>query len=118
MKVFPGKRRLKFSRAVDPAVKKGLDDAFELFAGKHVQNNESESENNVLQSMISLKGNILVEKFTRRLRSFYIVKNNGLHVPANLLGRRHGPAVYFTRVFDTDYKTFLTNFHAEVRAVA
>lgn len=96
---------------------KALFDAFKLFAGKHVQNNASESENNALQSMISLKGNQSVEKFTRRLRSFYIVKNNDLHVPAQLLRTRHGPAVYFTRVFDTDYETFLTRSRVEIRAV-
>lgn len=109
---------MKFSRVVYPAVKRGISDAFDLFAGKHVQNNASESENNVLQSMISLKGNRSVEKFNRRLRSFYVVKNNDLCVPASLFGRRHGPAVYFTRVFDTDYETFLTGCHVEVKTVA
>jgi hypothetical protein len=109
---------LKFLGNLDPSVKKALSDAFELFAGMHVQNNASESENNVLQSVLSLKGNRYLEKFTRRLRSFYIVKNNDLHISADLLGRNYGPAVHFTRIFDTDYMTFLNNCRMEVKAVA
>lgn len=109
---------MKFFGNLHPAVKKALSDAFDLFAGKHVQNNASESENNVLQSMVSLKGNQSIEKFIRRIRSFYIVKNNDLHIPAGAFRRNHGPAVHLTRVFDTDYKTLLNNCRMEVKAVA
>jgi len=97
-------------------VSKGISDAFELFAGKHVQNNVSECENNVLQSMISLKGNRSLGKLTRRIRSFYIVKNNHHRITSIPLVRNHGPAVYLTRVFDTDYKTFLNNSTTEMKA--
>ncbi|MHA1682633.1 MAG: hypothetical protein ACTSUE_16970 [Promethearchaeota archaeon] len=70
-------------------------EAFHLLTrgGMHVQNNISETTNNVVQSMVSLKGNHSMEKLTRRIRSFYTIKNS------------------------TDYKTFLTESMMEVRVL-
>ena len=117
-RVFPGKKRLILSNNADPAVERGLVDALHLFAGIHVQNNICETTNNVLQSMISLKGNHSIEKLTRRIRSFYTINNNDLHIPATALYRRHGPAPFFTRAFNVDYNTFLEESKMELRVIA
>jgi len=110
-------KRLKFSRSVPAAVKKGISDAFKLYRGKHVQNNASETENSVLQSMLSLKGNHSLDKLARRIRTFYTIKNNNLTVPASFLSTNHGPAVLFTRIFNMDYRTVLRNMKTEVSVV-
>ena len=113
-RIFPGRKYLILARDAEAAVQRGLRDALDLFAGIHVQNNISGTTNSVLHSMVSLKGNHSIEKLARRIRSFYTFKNNNLHVPATSLQITHGAAVFFTRAFNTDYKTFLRESRMEI----
>jgi len=51
-----GKAPVGFFERGDPPVMRGKHDAFELFAGKCIQNNHSETTNNTLRTVACLGG--------------------------------------------------------------
>lgn len=108
VKIFPGRQHLIFSRDADAAVRRGITDAFDLFAGIHVQNNISETVNNVLQSMVELKGNRDKDKLAKRIRTFFVFWNQDPLLPSGTFKRGHGAAPLMCRLFNVDYNVFLT----------
>jgi len=91
---------------VIPSVKTGLLDAFSLFAGKHVQNNCSETVNSILDRTVCLQGSNSVEKLARRIRTFFIVQNHGKLARVRDFGQRHRSGVYFNKIFGMNSRQF------------
>ena len=108
MRVFPGKKRLLFVTGVDADVKKGLTDTFVLFRGKHVQNNFSETINNILRTVTCLNGSRSIEALTRRIRALLIMRNDHVKIDMRQLKRKHRVNIYFNRRFGDDFQNDLS----------
>nr|MDO8088334.1 hypothetical protein [Candidatus Sigynarchaeum springense] len=76
VKVRPNKGTLVFSDGTIPPVVKGMQDAFALFAGKHIQNNHSETTNNVLRTVVFLGGQRSIVRLDRRIRAVMRMRND------------------------------------------
>jgi hypothetical protein len=108
VRVFPGKKRLLFVTGVDADVKKGLTDTFVLFRGKHVQNNFSETINNILRTVTCLNGSRSIEALTRRIRALLIMRNDHVKIDMRQLKRKHRVNIYFNRRFGEDFQNDLS----------
>jgi hypothetical protein len=95
-----------FSKKANPSTMKGLQDTMALFAGKRVQNNCSETVNSILDRTVSLQGNRYVGKLERRIRTFFIIQNNGMILHGNALGLKHRSSAYLNRIFGLNTKEF------------
>jgi len=83
---------------------KGLQDAMVLFAGKRVQNNCSETVNSILDRTVLLQGHRHILKLERRIRTFFIIQNNGMILHGKTLGLKHRSSVYLNRIFSLNTK--------------
>ena len=117
MKVFPGKKRLIFPETVIPPVERGLRDAFFLFAGEHIQNNWSETTNNVLRSVMCMTAMMTVEHLRGRTRGLFAIRNDASAIPKEVLSRNHHIGIVLNRMLnkqdrakDPEYKT---NIHQD-----
>jgi len=108
VRVFPGKKRLLFTSGVDVDVKKGLADTFGLFRGKYVQNNFSETINNILRTVTCLNGSRSIEALARRIRSILIMRNDHVEIDIKQLERRHRVNIYFNHRFGADFQNDLS----------
>jgi hypothetical protein len=118
VKVKPRKRQLVFSNGTIPPVVKGMQDAFELFAGKCIQNNHSETMNNTIRTVVHLGGLRSIKTLDGRIRSVIRLRNDPalkLHLKDK---RRHGASVYFKRMAGADFKADYSNCSIEVQAKA
>jgi hypothetical protein len=112
VRVFPGKKRLLFTSGVDVDVKKGLADTFGLFRGKYVQNNFSETINNILRTVTCLNGSRSIEALARRIRSILIMRNDHVEIDIKQLERRHRVNIYFNHRFGADFQNDLSRVNA------
>jgi len=103
-----------FPRNVIPSVKIGLLDAFSLFAGKHVQNNCSETGNSILDRTVCLQGCNSITKLARRIRTFFIIKNHGTVTRVQKFGQRHRSGVYFNKIFSMNSRQFQSQMNIMV----
>jgi hypothetical protein len=94
VRVFPGQKRLLFPGNVLPAVQQGMNDAMALFAGKYIQNNWSEGINNIIRLLARLMGIRSVEKFNRRIRTFFIMRNDEPEITDKVFPRRHRANIF------------------------
>lgn len=113
--VFPGQKSLKFTKHVIPAVERALRDAFLLFCGKHIQNNWSETTNNVMRSVMCLTGMPSIEHLRRRIRSLFAIRNDASAIPHEVLAKRHNVNIILNRMLGkarnnkkVDYKIVMT----------
>lgn len=100
MNVFPGKKRLIFSETIIPPVKRGLRDAFLLFAGKHIQNNWSETTNNVLRSVMCMTAMMTIEHLRGRTRGLFAIRNDASAIPKEVLSRNHHIGIVLNKMFN------------------
>ena len=118
VKVRPGKRQLVFSGVHIPPVVKGMRDAFELFAGKHIQNNHSESTNNVIRTVVFLGGQRSVTCLDRRIRAVMRMRNDPELKPHSRIKHRYRANLYLRRTAGADFKADLSNYSIELQAKA
>lgn len=118
VKVRPGKRQLVFSGLPIPPVVKGMRDAFELFAGKHIQNNHSESTNNVLRTVVFLGGQRSVLRLDNRIRAVMRMRNDSELKPHSKIKHRYRANVYLKRMAGADFKADLSNYSIKLQANA
>ena len=118
VKVRPGKRQLVFSGVPIPSVIKGMRDTFELFAGKHIQNNHSESTNNVLRTVVFLGGQRSVVRLDRRIRAVMRMRNDPGLKPHSKIKHRYRANLYLRRTAGADFKADLSNYSIELQAKA
>ncbi len=116
--VRPGKRQLVFLGRQIPPVIKGMRDAFELFAGKHIQNNHSESTNNVLRTVVFLGGQRSVPRLNGRLRSVMRMRNDPGLKPKLRIKNRYRANLYLKRIAGADFRTDFSNYSIELQAKA
>ena len=116
--VRPGKRQLVFlGMPIHPAIK-GMRDAFELFAGKHIQNNYSESTNNVLRTVVFLGGQRSVPRLNGRIRAVMRMRNDpGLKLQFRTK-HRYRANLYLKRMAGGDFRTDFSNYSTELQAKA
>jgi len=118
VKVRPRKRQLVFSNGTIPPVVKSMQDAFELFAGKCIQNNHSETMNNTIRTVVHLGGSRSIKALDGRICTVIRLRND----PALKLylksTRRHGARVYLKRMAGADFKADYSNCSIEVQAKA
>ena len=118
VKVRPGKRQLVFSGVPIHPVMKGMRDAFELFAGKHIQNNHSESTNNVLRTVVFLGGQRSVTRLNRRIRSVMRMRNDPGLKPHSKMKHRYRAKLYLKRMAGADFRADRSNYSIELQAKA
>ena len=76
LKADPYRGKLVISKCCPTQIASALGTAFELFCGKHIQNNLAENINSVLQSIIRLRGPRSPQSVERRLRALVVVRNS------------------------------------------
>jgi hypothetical protein len=94
VKVFPGKKTLLFPPTVLPPVQQGMSDAMALFAGKFIQNNWSETINNILRRLARLMGLRSEEKLDQRIRTFFIMWNDEPEITEKVFQKRHRANIF------------------------
>ncbi len=98
-------------------VQKGIEDAFEVFAGKEIQNNWAEATNNVLRSVACLKGQRAIDALCRRIRGIFALRNRGSSIDPKQLGRKHRAAIVLNRIFyerkNVDHMKIAENIHVK-----
>jgi transcriptional regulator len=118
VKVRPGKRQLVFSGVPIQPVIKGMRDAFELFAGKCIQNNHSESTNNVLRTVVFLGGQRSVTRLNGRIRAVMRMRNDLEMKPHSKIKHRYRANIYLKRMAGADFKADLSNYSIELQVKA
>jgi hypothetical protein len=116
VKVFPGRSFLIFSACIPPEVKLCMEQTFELFAGMHIQNNCGETINSVLRKMLCLNGNRDADKFGRRVRTFFMIRNRGPIIRSWMLNSRHRANIFFTKHFGEHFNNDLSNLNVLIHA--
>jgi len=116
--VRPGKQQLVFSGVPIQPVIKGMRDAFELFAGKHIQNNHSESTNNVIRTVVFLGGQRSVKRLDGRIRAVMRMRNDAELKPRLKMRHRYRARVYLKRMAGADFKADLSNYSIKIQANA
>ena len=76
VRVRPKKQKLVFRTGTIAPVVKGMQDAFELFAGKCIQNNHSETANNTIRTVSNLGGQRSKEKLDGCIPSVVRLRND------------------------------------------
>lgn len=94
VRVFPGQKRLLFPGNVLPAVQQGMNDAMALFAGKYIQNNWSEAINNIMRLLARLMGFRSMEKLSKRIKTFFIMRNDEPEITDDVFFRRHRANIF------------------------
>ena len=94
VKVFPGKKQLLFPGSVLPPVQQSMTDAMALFAGKFIQNNWSETINNIMRLLARLMGFRSMEKLNNRIRTFFIMWNDEPEITDDVFQRRHRANIF------------------------
>jgi hypothetical protein len=95
-----------------------MQDAFELFAGKCIQNNHSETMNNTIRTVVHLGGSRSIKALDGRICTVIRLRNDPalkLHLKST---RRHGARVYLKRMAGADFKADYSNCSIEVQAKA
>lgn len=118
VKVKPKKQQLVFRMGTITSVMKGMQDAFELFSGKTIQNNHSETGNNTIRAVVNLGGLRSKEKLSGRIRSVERMRNDPALQPNKKIKGRHRANVYFRRMAGADFKADYSNCSIEVKAKA
>jgi len=118
VKERPGKRQLVFSRSPIPPVVKGMRDAFELFAGKYMQTNHSESTNNLLRTVVFLGGQRSATRLDRRIHTVMRMRNDLELKPHSKIKHRYRANLYLRRTVGADSKVDLSNYSIELQAKA
>jgi hypothetical protein len=116
VKVFPGRKMLKFSTTIPPEVVSCMMDAFELFAGMHIQNNCGEVINSVLRKILSLNGNRDVEKFSCRVRTFFIIRNRGNIIKPIMLNHRYRANIFLNKHLSSYFSNQLSKMNVNITA--
>lgn len=75
-KVDPYRKTVRVGKDISPAVDAALGEVVKLFAKGFIQNNLAEHKNSVLSNSLVLSGPKTAESVERRLRAFFICKNN------------------------------------------
>jgi len=75
VKVDPYRKTLKFSKKINPKIISVLQEIFELFVRKTIQNNVGEGSNSVLQSLLKLSGPKTIFAVENKIRGFVIIRN-------------------------------------------
>ena len=118
VKVRPKKRQLAFTNGTIRPIVKGMLDAFDLFAGKCIQNNHSETANNTLRTVVHLGGLRSAEALSKRVHSIFLLRNEPslkLQIKDN---RRHRAGVHFKRIAGASYKADCSICSIKVQAKA
>jgi hypothetical protein len=118
VKVKPRKHKIDFSGVVIQPVLKGMHDAFDLFAGKCIQNNHSETTNNTIRTVVNLGGQRSVENLDGRIRSVIYMRNDPELQPHLKLKHRYRGRIYLKRMAGVDFKPDCSNCSIEVQANA
>ena len=118
VKVKPKKHQLVFRTGTITSVMKGMQDAFDLFSGKCIQNNHAETENNTIRSVANLGGQRSKEKLGGRIRTTERLRNDPALKPSEKIKRRYRASVYFRRMAGLDFKADYSNCSIEVQAKA
>ncbi len=100
MNVYPGKKKLLFPKTVIPPVERGLKDAFLVFAGKYIQNNWSETTNNVLRSVMCMTANINIDHLRGRIRGLFAIRNDASAIPQEVIFRNHHASIVLNRIIN------------------
>jgi hypothetical protein len=95
VRVFPGKKRMIFAATALQPVQQGLSDALALFAGMSIQNNLSETINNILRQLACLKGIRSMEKLETKIRTFFIMRNDMPKITADVFTVQHRANAFF-----------------------
>jgi hypothetical protein len=104
VKVYPGKGKLVFPPTVNPAVERGMRDAFSIFAGMHIQNNWSETTNNILRSVMCLTAITSVDNLRGRVRGLFAIRNDADAIPDEVVSRSHHADIVLNRMFNIKNK--------------
>jgi hypothetical protein len=103
-----------FPKNAHPAAKAGMIDALRLFAGKHVQNNCSETINSILDRTISLQGCRSIEKLARRIRTFFIIQNNHDQIHVKEYTSKHRSTLILNKRFGMKTKNLLKKMKVSI----
>nr|MDO8117893.1 hypothetical protein [Candidatus Sigynarchaeota archaeon] len=116
VKVKPKKRQLGFSNGTRQPVVKGMQDALELFAGKCIQNNHSETANNILRTVVHLGGLRSIDALGGRIRSVFRLRNDPTLKLQLKDKQRHRASLYLKRMAGADFKADYSNCSIKVQA--
>lgn len=114
VKVRPKKQQLVFRNGTIAPVVKGMQDALELFAGKCIQNNHSETANNTIRTVANLGGQRSKENLDGRIRTVVRLRNDPALIANLILRRRHRATVYLKRMAGADFRADYSNLSIEV----
>nr|MDO8119227.1 hypothetical protein [Candidatus Sigynarchaeota archaeon] len=115
-KIRPRFKQITFVGSVLQPVQKGLVDAFTLFAGKNIQNNHAETENNVIRSVLHLGGQRSMEHLECRIRATERMRSDPKRIPKDVLKHRYNARVYLKRVAGADFMDDYSNCSIELHA--
>ncbi|MEX2684954.1 MAG: hypothetical protein Q6373_025490, partial [Candidatus Sigynarchaeota archaeon] len=118
VKERPNKGRLVFSNGAIPPVVKGMQDAFDLFAGRCIQNNHSETTNDIIRTVVHLGGSRSVVALDGRIRAVMHLQNEPMLQPCMKTRRRYRAGIFFKRMVGPDFKADYSNCSIEVQAKA
>ena len=116
VKVRPRLPGITFQGMPIQPVVKGVRDAFELFAGKCIQNNHSETVNNTFRTVTNLGGQRTVAKLSGRLRAVARLRNEPKLKPGGMPRYRRGASIILKKMIGLDFKADFSNCSIKVEA--